>query len=187
MFQPVMVGGGTLFKMTSLTSIKPVRIFSNMWICAAAASQLCTITGDDWEAWVLHTARPLCCCQRARLLPDCGYRGRFQKWRVSGRTLQGCLEDFPHHHPGSRVQLNQSAWSSWCLVTCGCWRSILRRPLGVLETSLEQEHVVTNVRVDRRGQTVKGFVFSTNLSGLLRKKADLWDPEFLPTHWFFSQ
>lgn len=136
----------------------------------------------------------MCCpllrvwCHRAHLLvPGCGCRARFHKWRVSGAALQVRPEGFPHHRPGSRAQLNQSAWSSPCLVTCGFWRGILRRPPGVRETSLEREHVVTNVRVDRGGQTVKGFVFSTSVSGFLRKKANLWDPEPLPTHWFFSQ
>lgn len=49
-----------------------------------------------------------------------------------------------------------------------------------------EEHLVTNVGVDGGGQTVKGFVFSTNVSAFLRRKADLWDPELLPSLVLFS-
>lgn len=71
-----------------------------------------------------------------------------------------CLEGFPHHHTGSRIQLNQSVWKTLCLVTCGFSAQHSSETGGTFWTlALIAKHVVNIVGADRGGQMVKGFVF----------------------------
>lgn len=56
-----------------------------------------------------------------------------------GTALVVCLEGFPHHHAGSRIQLNQSVWKTSCLVTCGFRHNILQRLVGILDAGPDRE------------------------------------------------
>lgn len=120
-----------------------------------------------WTVYILYLPSPYCGCTRTS-----------RKARFLGKALVVCLEGFPHHHAGSRIQLNQSVWKTSCLVTCGFRRSILRRVVDILESGLDREARCKYCQGRPRWADGERFCFSTDLSGFSCKKENLWDPVF---------